>query len=146
MKSCSTCKLKKDLSDFNKNKSKKDGLQSICRSCQQEYSEKHYFKNREEHKSLVYENKLANIKALKEYTVEYLKTHPCVDCGETDFIVLEYDHVRGKKRCAISYMIQNSYSLASLAAEIEKCDVRCANCHKRKSAKELGYYKYKMGR
>lgn len=144
MKVCSTCKTSKEELEFNKNKRKKDGFQTICRECQQKHSRDHYANNTESHKRAVYNNKLANIKVLQEHSICYLQTHPCIDCGEDDIIVLEYDHVRGEKRAAISYMIQNSYSLDSLIAEIKKCEVRCANCHKRKSARDLKYYK--MGR
>jgi 5-methylcytosine-specific restriction endonuclease McrA len=146
MKRCSTCQELKNEKEFNKNKSKADGLQTICRACNKASSAAYYQNNKDEHKNVVYENKLANIKVLQEFVIEYLKEHVCVDCGESDYIVLEFDHVRGVKRKAISAMIQNSYSLDSLKEEIEKCDVRCANCHKRKSAKQLGYYKIKMGR
>lgn len=34
MKICSSCKLNKDLSEFNRNRSHKDGLQNNCRTCQ----------------------------------------------------------------------------------------------------------------
>lgn len=146
MKICSTCKLAKDPSEFNKNKRKKDGLQTICRECHKKSSKDHYGKNKTQHKNTVYQAKLENIRILKEYSIKHLSSHPCVDCGEPDIVVLEYDHVRGVKRANISFMIQHSYSLDSLIEEIAKCDVRCANCHKRKSAKQLGYYKTKMGR
>ena len=38
----------------------------------------------------------------KTFVQEYLSTHPCVDCGETNPIVLEFEHVRGKKKASIS--------------------------------------------
>lgn len=60
--------------------------------------------------------------------VKYLNSHPCVDCGETDWLVLQFDHVRGKKSFNISYRI-GSYKWETIKAEIAKCDVRCANCH-----------------
>lgn len=80
-----------------------------------------------------------NTPITRQYSKDYLSKHPCVDCGEDDIIVLEYDHVRGKKRSTLSRMIQNNCSLATVKKEIAKCDVRCANCHRRKTAKEWGY-------
>lgn len=70
---------------------------------------------------------------------EYLENHPCVDCGEQDPVVLEFDHVRGEK----SYTITNMalHSLDNIEAEIAKCDVRCANCHRRVTSKRMGYYR-----
>lgn len=62
--------------------------------------------------------------------VEYLRTHPCIDCGETDVRVLHFDHVRGKKIRSVSYLAHKDSP--RLAAEIAKCDIRCANCHHRR--------------
>jgi hypothetical protein len=64
----------------------------------------------------------------------YLLEHPCVDCGENDILVLEFDHVDGVKDREISSMI-NRRGWQSILKEISKCEVRCANCHKRRHAK-----------
>ena len=40
-KKCTKCKEEKSLSEFNKNKSKKDGLGSECRDCCREYHSKY---------------------------------------------------------------------------------------------------------
>ena len=61
----------------------------------------------------------------------YLAEHPCVDCGESDPEVLDFDHVRGQKTAAISAFVRGGYSLARLVAEAALCEVRCANCHRR---------------
>ena len=63
-----------------------------------------------------------------------------MDCGETDPVILEFDHVRGQKVGSLSNMAFRQFSLAKLDAEIAKCEVRCANCHKRKTAREQGWY------
>lgn len=72
----------------------------------------------------------------KEFVQNFLKTHPCVDCGETDIIVLEFDHVRGVKLDSISGMVRDARSLKAISDEIAKCEVRCANCHRRKTVTE----------
>lgn len=64
----------------------------------------------------------------------YLQTHPCVDCGEKDPIVLEFDHVRGKKRNDVTTLANRGTSVAGLRFEVSKCEVRCANCHRRRTA------------
>ena len=61
----------------------------------------------------------------------FLAEHPCVDCGESDPEVLEFDHVRGKKTANVSAMVRGGYALARLQAEAALCDIRCANCHRR---------------
>jgi len=68
----------------------------------------------------------------QEYVDEYLRTHPCVDCGETDPIYLEFDHrIPADKTTNISRAIR-SMGMERLMKEIEKCDIRCANDHKKR--------------
>lgn len=72
----------------------------------------------------------------RRYIFEYLLEHPCVDCGESNPLVLEFDHVRGKKRFSISSVMNSTYRIETIQKEIDKCEVRCANCHRRKTAQE----------
>jgi hypothetical protein len=78
---------------------------------------------------------------LQQYVIDYLLQHACVDCGEGDVLVLDFDHVRGVKIMHVGEMISRERSLAMLKAEIAKCDVRCANCHRRKTMREQGNYR-----
>jgi hypothetical protein len=55
-------------------------------------------------------------------------------------MVLDFDHVSGMKLMGISRMVANGGSLEALQEEIAKCVSRCANCHRRKTARERGYY------
>jgi hypothetical protein len=71
--------------------------------------------------------------------LEHLKAHPCVDCGETDPVVLEFDHVRGEKHFNIGEAVRRNTSLARLEVEIAKCEIRCANCHRKKTYITFGY-------
>jgi hypothetical protein len=61
------------------------------------------------------------------------KARGCVDCGERDPIVLDFDHVRGEKRENIARMY--NWNTESVRVELAKCEVRCANCHRRMTAK-----------
>jgi hypothetical protein len=71
---------------------------------------------------------------------EYLSTHPCSICGETDPVVLEFHHL-GEKDNEVSRLMGRGASLEALIREIEKCSVVCANCHRRITAEEHGWYK-----
>ena len=76
----------------------------------------------------------------KTFIYGYKATHPCIVCGETDPIVLEFDHRDpSNKRRNICEMIATLTTIETLQAEIAKCDVLCANCHRRKTAKQLGW-------
>jgi hypothetical protein len=61
----------------------------------------------------------------------YKSTHPCTDCGEADPVVLEFDHLGGKD---FNLSTGGSRSLTLVIAEIQKCEVVCANCHRRRTA------------
>lgn len=64
----------------------------------------------------------------------FLSTQSCLDCGESDPIVLEFDHRNSKDKFKIvAKMLSGHYSWGSVFKEIKKCDVRCANCHRRKT-------------
>jgi hypothetical protein len=61
-----------------------------------------------------------------------LLSSACVDCGIRDLLVLEFDHV-GSKRGAVGLLARRGCSLERLKAEIAECEVRCANCHRRRT-------------
>ena len=81
---------------------------------------------------------------LQEHVREYFEQHPCIDCGETDPICLDFDHRNPReKHKTVSAMIMSGNSIKVLIAEIEKCDVRCSNCHRRRHAKDKSVYMHK---
>lgn len=69
---------------------------------------------------------------------DFLSTQACLDCGETDPIVLEFDHVnREDKFKDVSRLLAGHYSWMTIQREISKCEIRCANCHRRKTHVQL---------
>jgi hypothetical protein len=140
MKRCATCKQYKDESEFNWRWKSLGILQPSCRNCQKEHRRTWYESHKDQHLENVYERKKKVIQDSKEYVWNFLSTHPCVDCGESDPMVLEFDHISGSKKSNISVMAGQGYSLTAIQREIEKCVVRCANCHRRKTSKERGWF------
>ena len=67
MKECITCKETKELTEFSKNKNRKDGLQYRCKSCNKEYNKQHYLTNPDYRK----QNYLDNIESYKQYNKQY---------------------------------------------------------------------------
>lgn len=76
--------------------------------------------------------RVRNAKFLKEYK----EVHPCVDCGEKDWFILEFDHPNDNKRANVSDM--RGLSITTIKDEIAKCDVVCPNCHKRRTYSRNG--------
>lgn len=68
-----------------------------------------------------------------QYVKAYKLAHPCVDCGESDPLCLDFDHRdKALKERAVSYMVKNGYSISRIDNEISKCEIRCANCHRKR--------------
>ena len=138
MKKCNGCKALLAISCFGKNKSKQDGRQPYCKDCGKARDKASY--SRPERKKSVAEHRDRNKETNKEYVFDFLKKNPCVDCGETNPIFLDFDHVRGVKRKDISSALRRGWKLDTLIEEIQKCDVRCVKCHRVKTAKEGGWF------
>jgi hypothetical protein len=68
---------------------------------------------------------------------EFFGEHPCVDCGETDPLVLEFDHLADKRFNIAKGMRDRSWQ--AVLDEIAKCDVVCANCHRRRTGLGAGF-------
>lgn len=124
MKVCYRCKESKSESEFNKSAKSRDGRQAYCRNCQRQ----HYLDNYERHLRNVRrtsEARIANTRAV----LHSLLKEGCVDCGNRDIRVLEFDHVRGEKVRGIGELVSRGAGLNVILAEIAKCEIRCRNCH-----------------
>ena len=113
----------------------------FCRDCKREYDRKYYAnKSKEEKDKKV---KLQYIRRNKNrlWVYNYLLENPCVVCDEKDPVVLDFDHIdKDQKEFCISDNM--GMSLKRLQAEIAKCQVLCANCHRRRTAEQFGWYKF----
>lgn len=145
MKRCSICKLDKDESEFNKNKAKKDGLNTLCRECSNKRSKRYYAENQEHHCKVVRKRNLKRQKEAQDYVLSVLTGAKCTDCPVTDVRVLEFDHVKskGKKLKHVSKMINEGYGIEMLQKEIAKCEIVCANCHRIRTFERTPSYRNK---
>lgn len=110
------------------------GLQHWCRECFRDY-----FRRRgETHLRQVRASRAKRVAAARAHLAEHLNDHPCVDCGESDVRVLDFDHV-GEKRELVSSLVARGAPWRRIAAEIVQCEVRCANCHRRVTARRAGW-------
>ena len=79
----------------------------------------------------------------RDWILKYLTEHPCIGCGESDPIVLHFDHRDGEEKFkGVSFLVKKGRSLASIQDEVRKCDVRCANCHMKRTAKQFDWWKH----
>lgn len=145
-KKCIVCQLPKELeTEFShRTKGSKDGYQNTCKKCHSNYRKGHYLQNKRKYitKASVRTNAVSNRNA--EFVFEYLKDKKCIDCEETDSIVLAFDH---------RDPIDKSFSVSQgirylpteyLLMEILKCDIRCANCHLKKHARENNWRRFRL--
>ena len=140
MKNCSHCGLHLPDEAFNWRYQLLGIRHKTCRNCQNEYQKSWYQKNKDTHLSKVQTRKVNARQEARRFVLEYLSTHPCSECGESDPLVLEFHHLGGKDK-EISFMVAGGYPIARIQVEIGKCVVLCANCHRRKTAKEKGWYR-----
>ena len=74
----------------------------------------------------------------RELVMAFMESTPCVDCGRRyPHYVMDFDHVRGTKAGDISTMAGKPVGEASLRAEIGKCELVCANCHRGRTWKRI---------
>lgn len=103
-------------------------------------AKKHYEANKDKMKARARAHDEKKKKAVKSFLLEYLSKNFCVDCGNSNPIVLEFDHkTKKEKRFFIGEANCRGYSLKSVIAEVAKCDIRCANCHRIKTYEEEGF-------
>lgn len=127
-KCCTICKDEKFISEFRKHSANKDGIYSQCKSCDYSRIKNHKIKLKE---------KICN------FLLQHFEENPCRMCGETNPILLEFDHLRDKS-VNVSKAILDMWSIERLQDEIDKCQVLCANCHRMKTAKDQNWHLYRM--
>lgn len=126
-KVCNICKVEKQLSNFRKDSSRKDGYQHKCKECARVhqnslYVERYAPKTRERN---------AKRRATGKALIDEARSCGCSLCGEDDLSCLEFHHKDPSEK---EFQIGGSgtnFNLDRIRSEIEKCIVVCANCHKK---------------
>lgn len=140
---CPKCNQPKIEDDFGKRKSGGEHRRNRwCKVCCSEAVKKVYRESleyRQQHKNAQKRRGLENHRRI----FEYLLAHPCVGCGEADPLVLQFDHEQGKTTCVTGMSL---YSWERILVEIQKCVVRCANCHARRTAREANTVRFQLAK
>jgi hypothetical protein len=137
MKECRSCKQVLPYTDFCIKAHNKDGYSYYCRGCTAIKAKKYYDTVPGIKSKVLKRNNKSRLEK-KIFVYNYLIAHPCA-CGEARPECLDFDHQKDKVM-NISQMIRRNSGLDTIKKEIEKCIVRCANCHRAVTAKQFGWY------
>ena len=137
MRRCGRCGASKPTTDFAHRRKALGQLDNMCRPCRAAYKREHYAANRRRYIDLAKQRKRVTAQERATLLREFFRSHPCVDCGEADPVVLEFDHL-GDKVFTISQGLRDR-SWQHVVDEMAKCDVVCANCHRRRTARRGRY-------
>jgi hypothetical protein len=100
-----------------------------------------YARNSRRHKARVAGRRIRQRRMNRTQMMEYLARRGCDICGERDPIILEFHHLQNDKQCDVSEMVSKGYSWAAILREIQKCQLLCANDHRRITAKQRSWYR-----
>jgi hypothetical protein len=92
-----------------------------------------YPKNKEKHISFVRRNK----QQVTDFIQEYKRAGSCADCGfsgKEHPYVLDFDHLQGGTTNIGSWS-HSVLSIKAITMEMEKCELVCANCHRKRTFK-----------
>ena len=128
---CSVCKLEKLKIELYSN--------HYCKSCRSKYNKRWYLKNKKKHIEMVGANNRRVRVAVGAY-IDRARARPCKDCGiQYDPWIMEFDHISNNKLFNISEKRRGYANLEVIQAEIDKCEVVCANCHKQRTHSRIKY-------
>ncbi len=134
-KICPKCKLSKALAEFHWRNKAKGTRQVWCKPCAIGARVNHYKKNKPRYHTYNIERR----RDLLTKVYSYLEGKSCQDCPESNPIVLEFDHVRGVKLAGVTVLANRNSSWEKIQKEIQKCEVVCANCHRKRTAERAGW-------
>jgi hypothetical protein len=135
-RNCYRCGELKPVEEFAWRRRAEGERDTFCRPCRSAYGKEHYAANRTVYIEQARIQKERLQLERTRYLLDYFQRHPCLDCGEDDPVLLEFDHLRDKLFSIGQELTRRSWP--SILAEIEKCDVVCANCHRRRTARRRG--------
>lgn len=129
MRVCNVCSEEKPLSEYHK-AGNSSGHQYTCKPCAIARNREHYQAN----KARLREGMKGRVERIRAM-VNGLKAHPCMDCGGTfPPVCMDFDHVEGEKFDGVSRMVRRGFSEDRILAEVAKCELVCANCHRIRTA------------
>lgn len=127
-KTCSKCKRRRLLNDFNFRNKEARIRCSYCKECGRALTRNHYRNNKRQ-----YLNRNVRSYLKRRELVRQMKSRPCADCGvQYPYYVMDFDHREGETK---EYELNriDRMTLRAIMRETQKCDVVCANCHRERT-------------
>ena len=136
MKRCPRCASTKSLAQFHLNRARKDGHQSICKSCRAELDRERYVRS---HKADRRERRHELLRVRTEWLRSLKEGRPCHDCGKVfPPEAMQWDHLPGRpKRGHVSEL--RGLSKEEVLSEIVNCELVCTNCHTLRTFDRAGW-------
>ena len=136
------CGAYKPPGEFNWRRRDRGQRHNLCRPCRAAYKREHYLANRQRYVDQARARKRTLTREGTAFLIALFREHPCTDCGEDDPVVLEFDHVAEKRLDVGQSLPYRAWD--SVLAEIAKCEVVCANCHRRRTATRAGHLRMRL--
>jgi hypothetical protein len=133
MRICTSCSEEKPDDEFGWRSKPKGVRLTKCKSCQRAYTNKHYAENKPQRRAQLKASNAARRIRVRDFIRAMKEEAGCADCGESDPIVLDFDHLRDKEFNISMAAIGGGISEKRLLDEIAKCEVVCSNCHRRRT-------------
>jgi hypothetical protein len=130
------------MEEFNWRRKASGQRDSLCRPCRSEYHREHYLANKQRYVDQARLRKRALALERTRFLLRYFATHPCTDCGETDPVVLEFDHLGDKLFDVAAGLPYRAWQ--AVLDEIDKCEVVCANCHRRRTMSRAKAIRFRL--
>ena len=141
MKCCRVCGESRPVTEFAMKNRRTGTRATICRACQRAYGREHYRRNRSAYLARGKKNKKRYRRQNRSRILDYFVGKSCMDCGASDPLILDFDHRDGVEKLDDVARFVGTGKWSKVEAEIAKCDVRCGNCHRRRTAEQFGWTK-----
>lgn len=127
-KVCTQCGEEKTINSFAWKNKKKNRRHSECKECHKKYDTKHYNRKKEYYLEKARKHK----EKVRKWFVNFKRDKKCIECGESHPACFVFHHRdSSKKEISIGNAIRMGWGIERLKKEIEKCDILCANCHRK---------------
>ena len=127
-KICSKCKCEKSITEFRWRNKSQGKLHSQCKECEKIRDKIHYRESISRRDSVL--ETALNQKNRNLAIVNEAHSCGCRKCGDKRFYVLDFHHRNPEEKAGVIAHMIKSASEKGLIAELAKCDVLCANCHR----------------